>query len=1041
MANDIRGLVDHTTGVEILDADARYLQYASVGVYGTEPTFTDNNDGTASLGGFDVTLKTNTNGLTTIRKYTIASSGPHSFTDGGSEYVYVDYNSGTPLVAVTNDYTIFDEATKVPIFKCWRVGNTVHSLSGDAAGVGLSNKISTMLQSTHPYNRAGNSGLVISEVTSPNPRTITVTQSYVYAGTFPQLVSSFTSATDRFTKATVASSTWTYSSTALVYDNTDYNPTTGPVALGNNNYGVRWFYRSIGDVKEVFYVLGTGDHVKEADAWLETERTDLPPVIKQHCVLIGRAVIRKSATSGTTQSLLVNTYAGATITSHNDLNNIQGGTTGAYYHSDKPLDAIFSDTDFTTGILNIHTSSTSQRVNTTLAFDNSTHVFTIAPAGGSYTSFDIYLSGIKTTFNADVTIDLDTVGLVTDTLYFIYFTDVGGVATIQASTTPWEINSNAAPIATVFWNGTTGFIGDERHDARRNLVDHKYKHQNLGTQWTSGFEGTFNPDGTFSIAAGRLADEEIVLVSASPVTSARVWYTTTGPKATVNGDTSVCAYVDVGDVLKYNPTSTYTLTAVTDGYYIRNYIYGTNDTTLPIALIVGQNEYNNVNDARTDSFPVSPTYINNEVKLLFTSIWKNVGGVATFVEATDYRSAPSQANGTLAIRPTFLDELQDVFAPTPSLDQVLRWNGSAWVNGSPATSSAGAGIEFFNASPTITATGTNNAIVINTLSKTPVTTTEQTLASSLTAAGGVTPLSAWLYNTALGRTSIDAGTWTFSQYAGVSSVGGGRVTTMSRGVYSVLPQDGAAFTVTTTNDTATTKIATASGGTPFATTKITASLTKTDASYLQTPQGLYQIIERTSDTVVKIAVPSGYANEAAVVFNVWKLLFNTGTIGPITSISPTYNLYSVTSAQSAFTVTALHKLGAISFGVSNNTTTLTTVYDGSTHNTHFDSPLIILHNDLAGLQGGTANNFHHLSSLTTINSGLTMSTNSSLGRLSASTGGIEEIPLIEQWVLARPGPTSAGTKGQMYYEQPYLYQCVGPSQWVRNVVEYTGWTA
>jgi hypothetical protein len=42
--------------------------------------------------------------------------------------------------------------------------------------------------------------------------------------------------------------------------------------------------------------------------------------------------------------------------------------------------------------------------------------------------------------------------------------------------------------------------------------------------------------------------------------------------------------------------------------------------------------------------------------------------------------------------------------------------------------------------------------------------------------------------------------------------------------------------------------------------------------------------------------------------------------------------------------------------------TITLAYNGTTHNTHFSTPLITLHNDLAGLDGGVAGQFYHLTS-------------------------------------------------------------------------------
>jgi hypothetical protein len=163
-------------------------------------------------------------------------------------------------------------------------------------------------------------------------------------------------------------------------------------------------------------------------------------------------------------------------------------------------------------------------------------------------------------------------------------------------------------------------------------------------------------------------------------------------------------------------------------------------------------------------------------------------------------------------------------------------------------------------------------------------------------------------------------------------------------------------TVTTTG-TGTSRTATASAGTPFALAAIDASATNTVASYLQTPQGLYQITARTSDTVVTISTLTTYVNESAVAGTVWKLLFAGGQSANLTTAILQYN---ITTVQPAFTVSLLTKLGAITFATSTAVRTVTTTYNGTLRNTHIASPLAVLHNQLGGLQGGAADEQYHL---------------------------------------------------------------------------------
>jgi hypothetical protein len=352
-----------------------------------------------------------------------------------------------------------------------------------------------------------------------------------------------------------------------------------------------------------------------------------------------------------------------------------------------------------------------------------------------------------------------------------------------------------------------------------------------------------------------------------------------------------------------------------------------------------------------------------------------------------------------------LDSLTDVVIATPVVDQIIKYNGTDWVNGAANSISAGFGVEYYNATPQITASGTNSALAIFTLSATPVTTAEQT--ATITTINGTVAGSAWL-SIALGRTTLDAGTWDFTVFASVSSIGGVQ-TTVSRQMYAALPF--VTGTVTTTG-TGTSRTATASAGTPFATTEIVASATNTLASYLQTPQGLYQITARTSDTVVTISTLTTYVNEAAVAGTVWKLLFAGGASPNLTTSITQYDIISV---QPAFTISLLTKLGAITFATSTGVRTVTTTYNGTARNTHIASPLAILHNQIGGLQGGVANEYYH--------STLAEYTGSGTGVFARVAAPILTTPTLG--VASATSVAITGTAGAGY--QTFVGQSVNPA--------------
>ena len=319
--------------------------------------------------------------------------------------------------------------------------------------------------------------------------------------------------------------------------------------------------------------------------------------------------------------------------------------------------------------------------------------------------------------------------------------------------------------------------------------------------------------------------------------------------------------------------------------------------------------------------------------------------------------------GSILVNPRPLQQLSaltDVSLTSPAADQVLKYNGSSWVNGPGSTTSASGTVDFYFNDTNIIATGTNNVNEVNTLSKAPDSASEVVDAWACT--NNTVLGEAYLYNTALGRTTLNAGIWVFNSYASVSSVLSGRVSYLTRSMSRVRPSS---ETVTTTG-TGTSRTATASSGTNFSTSNIDTGGTLITDSYLQTPQGLYRITARTSDTVVTIETPTTYANETGAAFSVWKSLFNV--VGnTITALTTNYTLYTKEyTQQTDITVAATDKLGCIMFATSNNTTTVNFVHSGSTHNSYIISPFTILHGNLPGLQGGTGSvpneQYYHLTS-------------------------------------------------------------------------------
>jgi hypothetical protein len=311
-----------------------------------------------------------------------------------------------------------------------------------------------------------------------------------------------------------------------------------------------------------------------------------------------------------------------------------------------------------------------------------------------------------------------------------------------------------------------------------------------------------------------------------------------------------------------------------------------------------------------------------------------------------------------------LTDLGDVTISSPNTDDILKFNGTEWVNGSPTSAAAGKGIEFYFDGTEIIAEGNDNDNNVETLSKTPWSHSEDV---ETTVVNNNTILSdIYLYNTGTSRTYLNAGVWTFQLYCAVSSLTG--TTEILENLMRVRTASG---NVSITG-AGTTRTAIASEGTPFASSLIDVGGTIDSDSYLQTVAGVYRILSRVSDTEITILVPSTYTNESTVSFSVHKRLFQitTGEINN-TATAPLYTglqLYTISSVQPQYTVIQGDKFATYRFSKTTRTsnTNVYFSYGGTTRYSHMVSPLSTLHGDLPGLQGGSGSvpseQYYHLTS-------------------------------------------------------------------------------
>lgn len=269
-----------------------------------------------------------------------------------------------------------------------------------------------------------------------------------------------------------------------------------------------------------------------------------------------------------------------------------------------------------------------------LAFNDSTHIVSFPPGN----AITYYLDGEYCNVSG-VTCDLDDfkVGETLETgMWYIYFEDNTGQPV--ASQQPWTIDRSTVPLATVFWNGTTGAVSWEAHSALRNIEWHRTQHLTVGSMYQTGFNLTYPASGanysSIQIGAGTIRDEDIVKTTSGNSTNCRLWYQTGA--STYTFENSNRAHLWSGSAIQYINSSGYAKTAISGAQRAVTWIYASTDKDRCIYVFAetASAPYANLTAARAATPPNLVGFgLSNELKLLYRCIWSPTD----LVETQDYR--------------------------------------------------------------------------------------------------------------------------------------------------------------------------------------------------------------------------------------------------------------------------------------------------------------------------------------------------------------------------------------------------------------------
>lgn len=282
----------------------------------------DGGAGTVDIAAGDAMIKAVNDVEATLYSFDIAAQAGIALADNVINYLYIEYNAGTPqIVATTTKRT--DLYTNIFLGNVFREGTVVHI--NTHRGYSISDPLSRLvsrLQETEPMEWA--SGAILSESGTLN---IAVTAGAFWEGLNRFITDAFdSSGADTFHYYYQdGASGWTEVAGQSAIDANKFDDLSGTLAtLGVNRYGVHWVY--IGTDNDIYVLYGYGNYVI-ADAIDAPQPGALPPHVEAHGRLIGKIIIQESTTTFySVESAFDTEFSVAGISSHLNLTDIGTNT-------------------------------------------------------------------------------------------------------------------------------------------------------------------------------------------------------------------------------------------------------------------------------------------------------------------------------------------------------------------------------------------------------------------------------------------------------------------------------------------------------------------------------------------------------------------------------------------------------------------------------------------------------------------------------------------------------------------------------------------
>ena len=257
---------------------------------------------------------------------TLVSAG---LTDNSINYIYMDYNAGSPQILATNDRTAIRLQDQFTLGRIYKSSGDLHIINSGVNLYNASRRMHEVKIEVAGFQRA--SGGVISE-SATTERTLQVTAGIFFLGDTEMVTSAQNTSTggsDYFTYHYYINSAWTSATGQTAINNTQYNDisSTGLETLTANRYGVHWGYIHFDSDIHIIYGQGNYSLAQAEEAVIPN---NLPCVVEDFGTLAAKIIIQKSSTGF--KSIVTAYKTLFPVSSPSEHNDLGGLDTADYQH-------------------------------------------------------------------------------------------------------------------------------------------------------------------------------------------------------------------------------------------------------------------------------------------------------------------------------------------------------------------------------------------------------------------------------------------------------------------------------------------------------------------------------------------------------------------------------------------------------------------------------------------------------------------------------------------------------------------------------------